>query len=359
MSNKSILFYFLNLLFLSVLVTNSLSAQYDDLKNNTDIPWIAEFSMDHDFSFQTENDDQNIIKLIKLYSDPTNMEGANSDRWIIDWIYYNAINGHYQCFKDPGLTQQISNKELSDLNATIDTIITFYPEKFEEVIQIVRNELNPSSIKSLRTNQLVYHNQKSKNFETKLISVAPLVESETTKGLTPLFWIKLDANVPQKFDIHHPNITWGALIDTKGSPLFSNFIQIVKNEKNFDFRKQLHQQAFKLEKPIESAEGYGCDIFLNKLEIESMYNSIDTIITFDPQTFQETVEIRKNDIDPNEITHYRLVQEWYYDVETKLLMNRLKAICPLAVIQDNSGKIKYAPNGARRYAKPFYYIKYD
>ena len=343
---RSIIFFFC-----FILIKNTVSAQYIDLKNNKDILWIAEFSMDHDFSFNTDSEQRNIIKLIKFYSDPTNFDGANNDAWIIDWIYSNAVNGHYECFEDPGLTLQISKKRIASLTASVDTVITYDPATFEESTVIVRNELNPKTIKQLRTNQVIFYNQKSRNFETRLISVAPLLSIEGDESPVPLFWIKMNSKFPESFDIHNPNIVWGTLVNTKESPLFVNFMREVKNENNFNFPKRLKEQAFELEKPIESTECYGCNQLLSKVDVQKVYNSIDTVITFNPQTFLEEIQVVKHDFDPEKVSEYRLIQEWYYDENSKKLMNRLKAISPLYLTQSLNGKFKYK--------KPLYYIRYD
>jgi Gliding motility associated protein GldN len=359
MAVKSFFTHSIVLSFLLIFTNQTVLAQYDELKNNSSIPWIAEFSMDQSFSNCSDKNQQNILKLIKFYNDPANMEGANRDNWVINWIYQNAIDGQYDCYKDAELTQQISGADLFLLSASIDTVITFDPKTFKETIEIYRNELAPPTIKSLRTKQVIFYNQKSGNFETKLIAVAPLQDIDSQKEPVPLFWIKMNASFPNNFEIHSPNITWGALIDTKGFPLDFNVLEVVKNENNFDFKKQLQQHAFNLEKPIESAEGYGCGKFLNKKQVGNLYNSIDTIITFDPITFQETVEIAKYEIGPNDISHYRLVQEWYFDEKSKKLMNRLKAICPLYFIRDENGIIEYVKDGSPRFAKPLYFIRYN
>jgi len=346
-------------IFLLIFFSQTALAQYADLKNDDNVPWIAEFSMDHDFSSSSVSDQQNIVKLIKFYNDPTTLYGANTDDWIINWIFANAMDGHYECYKDPELSNQLSQSDLLNLTISIDTVITFYPETFEEVIEIKKVEIHPSNINSLRTKQIIFYNQKSGNFDTKLIAVAPLMAIDSDNNLTPLFWIKMDAEFPNPIDIQAPNISWGVLLDTKGSPFDLKLAKEVKNENNFDFKKRIQKHAFNLERPVENAKGFGCDKFLSKKEVGNLYNSIDTIITFDPQTFQETVEIKQYNFDPNAIANYRLVQEWYYDRETKKMMNRLKAICPLYIVESEDGKIKYAKKGSRRYAKSLYFIRYN
>ena len=346
-------------IFLFILTTQPVLAQYDELKKNGDIPWIAEFTKDHSFSFSGVSDHQNIIKLIKFYNDPSNMDGAGDNNWLIHRVFQNAINGHYECYKDSKLTQRLLNKEINLSSVLVDTIITFYPETFEEVIEYKKVEIDPSYIKSFRTSQIIYYNQKTGNFDTKLIAIAPLLAIDSDKNLIPLFWIKMDTSVPETFNIKAPNITWGTLIDTKGAPLDINLFRVVKNEKNIDFGLFLQQKALNLEKPVENPKGYGCNKMLSKKQVGDMYNSIDTIITFDPNTFIETIEIAKHELDPKSVSNFRLVQEWYYDEKSKKMMNRLKAICPLYYFQSEKGVIEYVKDGSPRYAKPLYFIRYN
>lgn len=359
MPGKSFYTHSIALFILFIISTKSASAQYDDLQKDPNIPWIAEFSMDHDFSIKPDPEPKNIVKLIKLYDTPSNLEGANSDTWAIRQLLQNAFDGHYECYKDSELKQRISIDELKLSTTSVDTIITFDAETHIETVQIVKSELDFSTTQHLRTKQIIYYNQKTGNFETRLIAIAPLQSTAVTNAQLPLFWIKMDTTFPNNFNIHAPNISWGVLIDTKGNPFDLNLATVVKNENNFDFSLFLQQQAFDLKKQVESGKGFGCNKFLNKKEVESLYSAVDTIITFDPNTFQETVKIEKYTLDPKDIADFRLVQEWYYDSEKKMMMNRLKAICPLFFINTADGSMKYVQDGTRRYAKPLYFIRYN
>ncbi|MBI5917200.1 MAG: hypothetical protein HY842_17655 [Bacteroidetes bacterium] len=103
--------------------------------------------------------------------------------------------------------------------------------------------------------------------------------------------------------------------------------------------------------PVERSQGFGCGELLSKKDIENLYTSIDTVITFDPDTYKETVQIIKNDIRPSDLKKIRLVQEWYYDNRRNVLFNKLKAVAPLVDKFDETGK-------KLRYAWPMYYLRF-
>ncbi len=342
---------FLIRLFLCSILSFSIAqislAQYNDLLDNSNISWLAEFTSDQSLSIQA-NSSEEIVKLTKLYDDPSNTDYFNRSNWVLDWVYQSAIHGDVKCFTDPGLTQSISHSEILNMVSYIDTVTTFDPATFEEQITIVRGSVNPDDIKSFRLNQVIFYNKKTKNFETRLISVAPILDTPNSK---PLFWIKMNEAISKNFDIHSSDISWGALAYSKANPVEFNFMEVRKNENNFDLEKRIYEQAINNEKQIESTEGYGCGTLLLPKEVSNLYTSIDTVITFNPDTYEETIQIIKNDMKPEEVSQLRLVQEWYYNTESKKLINRLKAIAPMVNVTDENGVFKYR--------KPMYYIRYD
>ena len=358
MAFKSFCISTFTFLLLIVSPNSKLSAQYQELQDDPSITWIAEFTTDYSFSLNA-NSTQEIIKLIKLQDDPSTLSDYNRTDWIINWIYSNAISDKYDCFKDPGLTKKLSKKNLRNLTSSTDTIVTFNPDSYEEVVQIVSYELSVNQFAGLRTNQVIYYNANTGDFQTKLISVAPLMAYEDgampvsykkSKIPRPLFWIKMNQGTASHSDLESSDITWGALAYSKAHPLELNFIEIVKNTGNFNFREHIIQQATQQEKPVEGNE-YGSNQFLDEIQIANMSSSVDTVITFDPETFEEEIMIVRNNLDVNEISQFRLVQEWYYDSKKMNLMNRLKAIAPMVTIKDENGKYNFS--------KPLYYLRYN
>lgn len=336
-----------------------LMGQYEDLQKDKNIIWVAEFFNDYSFSLM-DSEREHLVKLIKFKGDASNLVDANHSRWIVEWIFNNAIDGHYDCYKDSGLTQPLSGKDLNGLITTSDTIVTFNPDTYEEMIQVVKNEIYTQQINSLRVNQVIYYDKKKKNFNTRIISVAPLLLDEKVlkkrskkkknkKILKPLFWIKMDGKLPKKFKVKSSNINWAALVLSKGNPIELNSIKTVKTNYGFDAKKRLYEQAFKFEKPVTI--DYNSKEELKSEKLKWMYSRTDTVITFNPDTYEEQVSIVRHDVKPDEVSNIRLVQEWYFDKKSKRLMNRLKAISPMLKANDDNGKF--------RFWKRLYFIKYE
>jgi len=347
LSTRPLLLFFC----LNIFILTPMLAQYDDLLNNPDISWIAEQRVDHSFALDAD-DSKEIVTLIKFFHTPTKNDYPNTNNWIIQWLYYDAINGESEVYKDPGLTQKMSEKELHKMTYSVDTVTTFDPDSFEESVVIVTSAFPHYDIQKLRINQLIYFNKKTNRFSSRVLAVAPLFDWEKTGYPKPLFWIKMNEGLtPADFDVHAEHITWGALAYSKEDPLAFNFIEVVKNTADIDLRKKLYDQAINMERPVEDVMDYGSSIFLKKEEVREVHEGIDTITTFDPNTYQESVKIIKNDWKYKDILQYRLVQEWYYDQEKHKLLNRLTAIAPIVQIKNKQGEFKYN--------RILYYLRYD
>lgn len=334
-----------------------LSAQHEDLHKDKNITWIAEFSNDISFSLNTSSVEGK-VKLIKFEGDASNFEDGNTSNWVTSWIFNNVKAGEYNCFKDSGLTQLLTKNELSGLISKLDTIVTFSSDTYEEMIQIVKNDLSVNDIHGLRVNQIIYYDQKRKDLNTRVVAVAPLVISQAARELNikpkrsqlfPLLWMKMDGKLPKKFKIKSSDINWAALVYSKTNAVDLNSIKTVKTMNGFDIKNRLYQQAFEFEKPIINS--FDGKIKLTKEELNSMLTSVDTTATFSPDTYEETIQITEKKIKPEEINKIRLVQEWYYDKKRNRLMNQLKAVRPIIKVTGKKGNLKYW--------KPLYYIKYD
>ena len=85
-------------------------------------------------------------------------------------------------------------------------------------------------------------------------------------------------------------------------------------------------------------------------EIASMGSNIDTVITFDPETYEEQVQIVRNDLNPEDVKQFRLKEVWYFDENTSTLQVRILGIAPLIDVKDD--------NGNYRFTKPMFWIYY-
>ncbi|NUQ26211.1 MAG: gliding motility protein GldN [Saprospiraceae bacterium] len=95
------------------------------------------------------------------------------------------------------------------------------------------------------------------------------------------------------------------------------------------------------------------DKFTSRLtpdEVASMGATIDTVITFDPETYQEQIQIVRNEINPEDVKRFRLKEVWFFDEETSTLQVRILGIAPLIDVKDENGNFKYE--------KPMFWVYY-
>ncbi len=77
-------------------------------------------------------------------------------------------------------------------------------------------------------------------------------------------------------------------------------------------------------------------------EIDQKLNRIDTAIIWDPDTYEEKVQIVKNQINWEDINKFRIKEVWYFDKELSTFNNRILAIAPiLDRIDPDTGEFKY------------------
>jgi gliding motility associated protien GldN len=87
------------------------------------------------------------------------------------------------------------------------------------------------------------------------------------------------------------------------------------------------------------------DRFTNPMTPEAL-NSIlyrvDTNVVYDPETYEETIEISTSEINPEDINRYRVKEMWYFDKEASLMKVRILGISPLKEeFDEDTGILKY------------------
>ncbi len=108
-------------------------------------------------------------------------------------------------------------------------------------------------------------------------------------------------------------------------PFFSILVDAINNEEIRAFSTQDEKFSFQL----------------NKDEVSSMLANIDTIVTFDPETYEEQIEVVRNTLDPEDIKRYRVKEIWFFDEETSTMQVRILGIAPLLDKLDDNGNFMY------------------
>ncbi|MEO0775831.1 MAG: gliding motility protein GldN [Bacteroidota bacterium] len=86
------------------------------------------------------------------------------------------------------------------------------------------------------------------------------------------------------------------------------------------------------------------DKFTDKLEpneVATMGATVDTVITFDPETYEEQMQIVRNELNPEDVKRFRIKEVWFFDEETSMLQVRILGIAPLIDVKDENGNFRY------------------
>lgn len=146
--------------------------------------------------------------------------------------------------EDDKFTVPLTPDEVASMGASQDTILTVDPETYEEIEQIVVNEVNPEDVKRFRIKETWFFDEESSTMQVRILGVAPLIEerdeNDNFKYERPMFWIYYPAAREmlareRVFNVGNDNspITWEDLFEMR---FFSSYIY--KESNVFDRRLQ-------------------------------------------------------------------------------------------------------------------------
>ena len=86
-----------------------------------------------------------------------------------------------------------------------------------------------------------------------------------------------------------------------------------------------------------------CSDLIGTEEVEkSLSATVDTIITFDAETYKEDIQIVKNKkITYKDFEYFRILQHWYFDKSTNTLASKVISIGPLQDVLNEEGKLRF------------------
>lgn len=118
------------------------------------------------------------------------------------------------------------------------------------------------------------------------------------------------------------------------------------------FFKILSDAATKGDLPVYSTDEEGAK-FKKRLstdDVLSMLSKTDTVVTFDPETYEEKIQIVRNDINWEDVKRFRIKEVWFFDKNTSTLQVRILGIAPMIDVKDNEGNF--------RFEKPMFWVYY-
>ncbi|MEL6925871.1 MAG: gliding motility protein GldN, partial [Bacteroidota bacterium] len=106
-----------------------------------------------------------------------------------------ATNGDINVYStdDDKFSFRLEPDEVASMGATVDTVITFDPETYEEQVQVVRNEINPEDVKQFRVKEIWFFDEEASSLKQRILGIAPLIDVFDDNGnyrfTKPMFWV--------------------------------------------------------------------------------------------------------------------------------------------------------------------------
>lgn len=81
---------------------------------------------------------------------------------------------------------------------------------------------------------------------------------------------------------------------------------------------------------------------LDDAAIAGMLNRVDTTTVYDPETYEESIKITNNPIDPTSIMKFRVKEVWFFDKKTSQVKVRILALAPIIdKVNEETGEFLY------------------
>jgi hypothetical protein len=341
------LFFCLSALFISTFC--QAQDQLSKIINDPDVVWVSEYLIDVD---PTADRDQNkklgfnsasgsILKSVAKAAKGVDIFNCNN------WQYENSLvkiimenRTEITVYKDQYLGNSYSKKEAAQIGSSVDTILSYDPNSFEEIVNVVINEIDPRDVIGFRQYGIVYYHKKEAQFIVKPYSIAPILQEYDITGQaskrTTLFWIPVEQ-------------TKKTNLDSKNTQWVSRIIHHVGNDSEIAAKKQISSfgESWSLKMDdlhTNSSKREVYNVFqilggdqLTAEEVQNLGNSVDTVISFHPTTFEEIVNVVVNKLDEDDIQEMRIIQDWIWDKKKKQLFIRYLGYAPIIRRYDDAG----------------------
>lgn len=149
-----------------------------------------------------------------------------------DITVYSAENDKF--------TQPLSSEDLDGMLNSLDTVIIFHPETYEQTYQVIRNSVYYEDIKRFRIKEMWYFDKETATLRVRILGIAPMKEKMTENGNVigevPLFWVHypsaretLTRHLVFNGGNEASRMTWEDLFEMR---LFSSYIYKESNVRN-------------------------------------------------------------------------------------------------------------------------------
>jgi gliding motility associated protien GldN len=179
--------------------------------------------------------------------------------------------GKITAFSDEQFKTVMSVEDLGKKLSTTDTLIDLNPDTYEEIIKVVKNDVNWEKIEQYRVKEVWYFDKQRSVVDVRILGIAPLYLSDKDKenGLTPypMFWIYYPEARQEmsKFRVFNGEndiapMTWADIFDAR---VFNSYIY--KRSNVLDYRLK----DFFVPDPDDTSNRSGVDLLLYSEKIKN------------------------------------------------------------------------------------------
>lgn len=344
---------------LAVLAIAATSAAQSNLFTNPDIAWIGAFTTDYRFDpalpsgvFQ-ETRNWNTLAVEKLLVPPlpSGFPGL-IDGMELFWklkVSKMLTSPEIAAFEDPLLTKPMPENAINEKFSWVDTIYSFDSEKYEEQIQLVRNYLSIEDLAGIRIFQQVYFRKSTRSIGYQSVSWAPFYwkpsnGSDSTVS-RPICWLPAFPAENPELLRHSEDVSYVFVTTTGNQSPTLEEITLVKGA--VDFRELFSDFIRKPWAPAYAAADFE-ELSVSDL-LRNFDTGMDTIIVFDPVTFEETVAVTQHESIGERVHSIRFTVRWFYDDRKRQLYYAFVGLAPSERILDEEGNFLFS--------KALFYIK--
>lgn len=305
-----------------------LFAQLEHILEDPSVNWAAEFEIilpADPLAFATHEDRSASIAVLKITSEYESSLHNYVNHSLSAILWEIAENEEWDVFANAELTRPVDSEELMQMLSGPDTIVRFDPSTYEEKVQIAWDmRSSPQDARFVKVRQLLTYNDEAARFHVHTLAIAPVARNEV-----PRFWLKVPETEDFRPDtlIANAEVTWAARYVTNvSSPRISDF-QVLKDDTDMPIMERFFYRIM-ADTSVLLYGGLLDEAPLPPDRRACLFSCMDSVSTFDPETYLEHVEVFHTELMPEQIIDLQMIQEFFWHDEDGLLYTRLVAVAP-------------------------------
>lgn len=167
-----------------------------------------------------------------------NLPFKNPDARFVTILLEAAKAGEIEVYDDEAFTSPLTIEQVMEKEkGKPDTIMRFDVETYEDIIEIVQNDLNPEDIKLFRVKEVWFFDKEASVVRVRILGIAPIKEVKDEfgnfMGVQPMFWVyypdarhTLARHMAFRTGNDASPLTWEDLLEMR---FFSSFIYKERN----------------------------------------------------------------------------------------------------------------------------------